>query len=234
MVDIVIVSYAKNEYCKGLTEKCLRSLFASENNSCEIFNVLVVESQEGVKWESPGKKIKTLKAPLPYGYHKFLNFARKQGDSEWVALCNNDLIFEEGWFTKIIKAHQKFPSCLSFSPICPKTQPKYGVLVGSPYRMGHRIRIEISGWCLVHKREIYEKIGDLDERFFHWFCDNDYAMTLSSLGLSHILVTDSIVTHHENQIGKTTENVVKNQEEMEKLTMGSQPIFTEKWKKHLL
>ena len=233
-VDIVIVSYAKDDYCKNLTENCIKSLFHSEDDK-DLFNVIVVESEPGVKWEEKfTQNVTTYEAPLPYGYHKFLNFGRKKGNSEWVALCNNDLQFTINWFSKILKANKENPDVISFSPICPMTQTLYGINPHTGIHLGYEIRKQISGWCIVHKREIYEKTGDLDERFYHWFCDNDYAMTLQEVGLKHALVTDSIVIHHEKNIGKTTERVVETNDEMYRLTMGSQSIFQKKWEKIII
>lgn len=229
-LDVVIISYAKDEYCKNLTLNCIESLFRSEEDP-NIFNVIVVESSPEIKWETYfPTNVATYNAPLPYGYHKFLNFGRKKGESEWVALCNNDLQFMKNWFSEILKANRENPGIISFSPICPITQPMYGIEIHSGILKGYEIRKQISGWCIVHKREIYDKIGDLDERFYHWFCDNDYAMTLYDKGINHALVTDSVVIHHDKNIGKTTERVVETNEEMYRLTGGSQTIFQEKWK----
>jgi GT2 family glycosyltransferase len=229
-IDVVIVSYAKDEYCKRLTLNCIESLFLSEETS-DIFNVIVVESEPSVRWENYFPiNVTTYDAPLPYGYHKFLNFGRKKGESEWVALCNNDLQFTKNWFSEILKANKENPGIISFSPICPMTQTMYGINPHSGIHIGYEIRKQISGWCIVHKREIYDKIGDLDERFYHWFCDNDYSMTLYNKGIYHALVTDSVVIHHDKNIGKTTERVVESNEEMHRLTMGSHSIFQEKWK----
>jgi hypothetical protein len=50
-MDIVIVSYAKDDYCKGLTENCIKSILESENYAEKLFNIIVVESEPGVKWE---------------------------------------------------------------------------------------------------------------------------------------------------------------------------------------
>jgi GT2 family glycosyltransferase len=232
-VDIIIVSYAKDDYCKDLTRNCIKSIFNSEDNSIDIFNIIVVESQEGVRWENEFENVFTYDAPLPYGYHKFLNFGRKKGSSEWVALCNNDLEFTRGWFSNILKANTDNPDIISFSPYCPMTQMTYGIHPHTGLNIGYEIRKQISGWCIVHKREIYDIIGDLDERFYHWFCDNDYSMTLWEKGIKHALVTDSIVIHHEKNIGKTTERVVETNDEMYRLTTGSQSIFEDKWKKYI-
>ena len=230
LLDVVIISYAKDDYCKNLTKSCISSILNSESNAIKDFNIIVVESEPGVRWEDLAENVKTYEAPLPYGYHKFLNFGRKQGNSPWVALCNNDLEFTKGWFTRILEASSTVPEALSFSPLCPKTQTLYGINENMGLIEGYEIRKQISGWCIIHKREIYEKIGDLDERFHHWFCDNDYSMELMKNKIKHVLVTNSVVVHHDKNIGKTTERVVKDYDLMYKMTSGSYPLFKEKWK----
>jgi GT2 family glycosyltransferase len=229
LLDIVIVSYAKDDYCKELTKNCLFSLLNSEDNAVDDFNIIVVESEPGVNWDWMAINVKTYESPLPYGYHKFLNFGRKKGNSPWVALCNNDLEFTKEWFTRILEASATVPEALSFSPLCPMTQTLYGIKENMGLIEGYEIRKQISGWCIIHKREIYERIGDLDERFHHWFCDNDYSMELMKNRIKHVLVTNSVVIHHDKNIGKTTERVVKDYDQMYRMTSGSYPLFKEKW-----
>jgi GT2 family glycosyltransferase len=230
MIDIVILSYSANPALKKQTEECLKSLFDSEENSEEIFNVIILESQDGVVWEGY-PNTKTYIPPKPYGYHKFMNFGRKLGNSPYVCLCNNDLIFEKNWATEMLKAASELPDVFSFSPLCPKTQPLYGILPNSGNHIGYQIRKEISGWCIFQRREIYEKIGDLDESFTHWFSDNDYSLSLYEKLIKHCLVSSSIVEHHDMNIGKTGPAVF-SEEEMEKSTSGSYHIFKEKWGKY--
>lgn len=226
LIDIVIVSYAKNEYCESLTRDCINSLLLSEPNAESIFNIIVVESNPSVKWEKMSPCVVTYEAVLPYGYHKFLNYGRKKGNSEWVALCNNDLQFTEGWFSKILQASSIDPSVLSFSPLCPLTQAN---LANKGLVYGYQVRQEISGWCIVQKRSIYNIIGDLDEDFYHWNCDSDYSMTLFKNDIKHVLVTDSVVIHHNQNIGKTTESIVESDSEMHRLTIGCRSIFNKKY-----
>jgi hypothetical protein len=68
----------------------------------------------------------------------------------------------------------------------------------------------------------------LDERFSHWFCDNDYALTLYKKQIPHYLITSSIVEHHDKNVGKTGPAVLTN-EKMYEYTTGSQKIFADKW-----
>lgn len=227
MIDIVILSYSANGELKKQTEDCLNSLFESENDSKEIFNVIVLESQNSVSWDHY-PNTKTYDPPKPYGYHKFMNYGRKIGSNEYVCLCNNDLIFKKNWASEILKVAEKNHNIFSFSPLCPKTGPLYGITENTGNHIGYEIRKQISGWCIFQRRSIYDKIGDLDESFIHWFSDNDYAMTLWKNKILHCLVTSSIVEHHDQNIGKTGPSVF-NDEEMHKSTIGSQGIFNRKW-----
>jgi len=228
MMDVVIVSYAKNEKCLMLTSDCLDSLLESETPG--FFNVFVVESNPDINWDDSDRRIKTIPAPLPYGYHKFLNAGIKEGNSDFVALCNNDLTFSKNWASEIIDFSRTREDVLSFSPICPLTQPLYGINENSGIYLGHQIRVHISGWCIVQKRKIYDNIPKLDESFEHWYCDNDYAITLHKAGLPHALVTSSIVKHHNSNIGETTKNVIEDPAELERLTTGASAKLISKWK----
>ena len=229
LIDIVIISFAKNAECEKTTIECLKSLLSSEENSEQIFNIIVIESNPNIKYDHVSKNIKTYFAPLPYGYNKFLNFGRKKGNSEWVALCNNDLIFEKKWFSNILKTSSVYSDVLSFSPICSLTQPSLGINVNSGNFLGYEVRKHISGWCIVQKRIIYDKIGDLDESFIHWCSDNDYAITLFKNNLKHILVTDSVVVHHNHHIGITTKNVIENQNQFDAFTKGGLELLNKKY-----
>jgi GT2 family glycosyltransferase len=228
MIDVIILSYSANESLKSKTRDCLDSLMSSEKNSEDTFNILVLESQNGIKWDN-GTNIKTIDPPLPYGYHKFMNFGRKMGKNKYICLCNNDLIFNKNWASQILSVSENNKEIMSFSPLCPKTQPLYGIKPNSGNYIGYEVRKHISGWCIFQRKEIYDRIGDLDERYRHWFSDNDYALTLYTKKIPHCLVTSSIVEHHDKNIGETGTTVL-NENDLWELTDGSGKIFREKWK----
>jgi len=206
-VDVVIVSWAKNDNLHKVTKTGINSLFNSESDIK--FHVYVVESNPLVIYDEYNNNDKghTCQTIHPedksFGYHKYLNLGRKQGDSKYVVLCNNDLTYESGWASKIVQQMEDKPFILSASPWCPQTQGDNSRYEDKQVFYGHTVRGELAGWCIFQKREIYETIGDLDEEFTCWYCDNDYGMTLLSKGVIHALVVGSVVNHHENQIGKT-------------------------------
>lgn len=226
-IDMVILSYAKTPELRKTTETCLRSLFTSEIRAEDLFNIFVIEGEPGITWDFPNTK--TIKPPEPYGYNKYANFGRKLGSAEYVCICNNDLIFYENWARNMLHVADNFPWASSFSPVCPKS---HGDKYPSDGRVhfGHVVREHVAGWCLFQRRAIYNVIGELDERFVHWYADDDYAQTLKSYNLHHGLVTGSIVQHVNGLVGATTAEKILNQEQLISLTHGQLKVFKDKWK----
>ncbi len=221
-VDIVIISNAKNHKLRKVTEDCLSSLLVSETDVQ--FQVVVVESVTGVTYDQTG--VKTVYPKGPFGYHKYLNIGRKMGKAPYVCLCNNDLVFEKNWASEIIKVMKDNPNILSASPYCKNTHPGKGVEPDSGILEGHRIRLQIAGWCIFQQRAIYEIIGDLDESFIFWYADNDYGETLKFHKIKHALVTSS---HVEHLISKTIWTELPDRRSQ--LTHRQRLLFEKKWKK---
>lgn len=225
-VDMVIISWAKNDKLKKVTEDGIQTCI----DSCPDvkFNFFVVETNKEIAYQFPNTK--TIHPDVKYGYHRYLNIGRREGNSKYVCLCNNDLTYENGWASNLISLMESNPSIKSASPWCPQTQGSNKEHIGNAYT-GYRIRGEVAGWCLFQQREIYEKIGDLDESFEFWFCDNDYALTLHKNNIPHVLLPSSVVNHHEHNIGKTGETLDANKKSH--YTMGQQPLFERKWGSYL-
>lgn len=120
-VDICIISYAKNKELYNVTTNGIRTLLDSEDNVK--FNVFVVESNKEVSYNHY-PNTQTIYTDLPFGYHRYLNLAVKQGKAEYVVLCNSDLTYEKGWASEIIRLMNKNPELLSASPYCPQVKYK--------------------------------------------------------------------------------------------------------------
>lgn len=223
-VDVVIISYAKTAELKIITERGLQSLLESDDVK---FNVFVVESNQDVNYDEY-TNTKTIYTNDPFGYNKYLNIGVSQGTAPFVCLCNSDLTYQEGWASNIISAMNKDKFLLSASPFCPQTQDETHFDPSLIY-YGKRVRVELAGWCIFQKRKIYERIGKLDERFIFWYADNDYGLTLEKYGVVHALIPNSIVNHHEYNLGKTGDSILSAQEKND-YTVGQYQIFKDKWK----
>ncbi|MFA5586110.1 MAG: glycosyltransferase [Saccharofermentanales bacterium] len=200
-VDIVILSWAKTEYLKNMTVFCIKNLFKTEKDIN--FNVFLLESNSGVQYKF-NNNVHVKYMNESFGYHKFMNIGRKLGNSEYVVLCNNDLRFTKNWVSNIILEMEKDKDLLSACPYEPNTNKNLQSSGNIVY--GYETRTHMNGWCIFQRRKIYDIIGDLDENFDFWCCDDDYGMSLRYYNIKHALIKNSVV-HHENNGGKSLKNL---------------------------
>jgi hypothetical protein len=228
-VDVCIISYAKTKELKKVTEHGIETLLKSEEKIK--FNIFVVESNKDVSYNNY-PNTKTIYTDKPFGYHRYLNLAIKEGKSPYVVLCNNDLTYQNGWASEIIRLMKLNPDLLSASPFCP--QVKYEGSAGfsrddsTKLFYGYEVRKQLYGWCIFQQRKIYDIIGELDENFEFWYADNDYSMELQKHKIKHAIIWSSTVNHHERNLGITGETTLSDKD-MEKFTTGQYDKFKEKW-----
>lgn len=222
-IDVVILSFAKNAELRAMTETCLNTLLASEFPDEIVFDVIVVESNNQAP-EYSQKGVRTLYLPGPFNYHRYMNEGIKRTAGVFVAICNNDLYFHPRWASELLKAFENDPQLISTSPACSLHHPDNGFALNSGIYPGYRVLKEISGWCLVFRRSMLETTGMLDERFYFWYADDDYARTLEKNSLKHALVTSSVVDHLESKTLKT-----HNSAKQRLMTKRAKYDFQEKW-----
>ena len=220
-IDIIILSYAKDEQLKRLTEQTVETLLSSENPNEIHFNVVIIESNRHVK-EYLYPSAKTVHPTVKFGYNRYANIGLKMSGSPYACICNNDLVFHKGWASAILKQMALDEQLESVSPYCDiahkNSIPADGRNIGST-KNGILI-----GWCIFFKRKILDITGYLDEHFEFWYADNDYGSTLERHHIKHALVTSSRVTH----LGSQTHVILSDKELFEK-TYGQFLYFDAKW-----
>jgi GT2 family glycosyltransferase len=220
-IDIIILSYAKDEKLKALTEQTIATLLDSEDPEHIKFDVLVIESDKSLRpYQYPGTK--TIYPDETFGYNKYMNIGIKATGNEYVCLCNNDLIFHKGWAGAILSAMENDPLMLSASPYCPTFHKNEGFDENGPVMEGYFG--VLGGWCIFMKREIFGTIGLLDEKLLFWYCDADYCKTLEKYHVKNCLVPASKVTHLGSESLKTV-----NDAEYQKLTQLPRTYYNYKW-----
>jgi GT2 family glycosyltransferase len=230
-IDVVIISWAKDNELLQITHEGLDSLFTSESNEDVTFHAYIVESNPVVNYDHYNQTyrrhtVTTIYTNESFGYHKYLNLGVKAGTSPYVVLCNSDLTYENHWATNILAEMELNPNLLSASPWCPQTQGDNITHIGNIYN-GYGVRTELAGWCIFQQRKIYDIINELDEQFTFWYCDNDYAMELQKHNILHALIPTSVVNHHDGNIGKTGR--ILSDEDQAKLTHAQVEVFNRKW-----
>lgn len=179
-IDIIFVADTRRESHYRMTEASIESCRESEDID---MNFIVVDGNK----ETRGfKDCKTITYDFEFNYNRCLNVGLQFCSSDFVALCNNDLLFHKDWAKNIINAMGK--KYLSASPYDRNTR-----LTG--IRRGYEIAKEVKGWCIVIQRRLLKIIGELATPVNFWFSDNVYAEQLKKHKVKHILCYDSRVYH---------------------------------------
>jgi GT2 family glycosyltransferase len=223
-IDIIILSNARDDKLKGLTEQSITTLLASEDPKRISFDVLVIESNKDV---SPYKypEVKTVYPESSFGYNKYMNIGIKATHNDYICLCNNDLVFHKGWANAILDAMDSDPGMMSASPYCPIFHKNAGFDGKGPVREGYFG--VLGGWCIFMKRKIFDIIGLFDEKLIFWYCDADYCKTLEKFEVKNCLVPASKVTHLGSESLKTVD-----EKEYRKLTQAPRIYYSYKWDHH--
>lgn len=220
IIDIIILSFAKSDKHYNLTVNCIKSLKESKLNTA--FNVIIVETNPSVNYEELG--VKTLHFDEPFNYNGFANKAIMSCDNELIGVFNNDVIFDDNWFSEIVKLDVG-NAIESLSPIS-LTSASQREFIGRNPVEGYEIARQVSGWALVFTRELWLKIGGLSEIVSFWCSDDVYTKQLQEIGVKHYLIPSSIVNHVENGSNtlKTLDGELK-----ENLTFGQARIWNKKY-----
>ena len=225
-IDFVIISNAKDKILSNITKKCIESILSSEERSYYNFNIVIIESN---KDHEPYKYPNTLTLfpKEKFGYHRYLNIGLKQTSSEYVCLCNNDLIFHKNWLSEILKVATLRKDIMTFSSLDPWLHQQYKDLdLSKPYIEGYDKMKVFTGWFFVIRRNIIDIVGLFDENLEFWFCDDDFINVLKKYSIKHALVTKSVVKH----LGSKTLNGIKdNQELYSELTSKQYLYYDYKW-----
>lgn len=204
-LDVVIVSAGKDTRLQMLTNQAIQS--CRKNELRVNLNITVVESHDATYKDVE----QIIYVEEPVSYNKFLNLGAREGSSEYIAFCNNDLLFGADWASHLLEAMNLFEAN-SACPYCPISHniDRSLIKINSGVYAGYTIRQYFAGWCFILTRELWNRIGRLDERLSFWCSDNATVEQIKQQNERHILVTNSIVTHLSN--GSQTLNTITHAE----------------------
>lgn len=181
-ISCVLVACSKSDYHIRITKEAIRT---SE------VDCIIVETHPHAQ---PYKEAKVnLFWPKEFNYNACLNFGIIHTNTEYIALCNNDLVFQKNW--QKITERMKANNILSASPFSHYSQHRHGYIANGTIHYGYWVGHELLGWCLVVHKDIFQTIGKLDESCKFWCSDDAYADQLKQFGIKHILDCGSVVDH---------------------------------------
>lgn len=242
LVSVIVVSY--NQW--PLTERCLASL--NENSDAAHLEIIVVDN--GSRDETPAR-LQAWRDQRPTDRHAILNeenrgfaCAVNQGlrcaRGDFLVILNNDTIVSPGWARGLRRHLQRDPTIGLICPITnnigneaqvalPGSSPPEvfrSALAYSLERSGDTFGLTIAAFfCVMLPRGVWERIGELDERFFPgFFEDDDYCLRVRGAGW-RIACAEDVFVYHELSASFSREGASRRQEIFER----NKRLFEEKW-----
>lgn len=242
-VSIVIVTFNNWSY----TKQCLESLI--RNNEYQNLEIIIVDnaSTDETKIQLArlsNPNIKVLFSPENLGFAGGNKAGCNLATGEYIILLNNDTIVTQNWVEKLIKPLRENEHIGMAGPVSNSvgndqmldfciSNPLFGasdlwLQDFNQFNRGKFRYTDLLGfYCVAIKREIYEKVGDLDTNYgIGMFEDDDYCESVKSLGYKLVIVEDVFVYHHGSvSFKKLQSEHYKNIWEKNKL------YFEQKWNK---
>lgn len=210
-MDVIIISCGKTQTLKQLTQNSVNSCL----NSTGEYNIIVIETCVSAKYQNC-----TTYYYQPQGsfnYNRALNYGISQCSGEYIACCNNDLVFDKNWSVNMLNAfnstdfdslspfelvwHKEWTECKAVNKLM--NDENY-LEAGEFVYPGNAVRVFFTGWCYVIKRSAYNKIGKFSELVEFYYSDNIVVEQYKKHDIKHGLVGNSFVKHLGEKTWRTT------------------------------
>jgi GT2 family glycosyltransferase len=243
LASIIVVSY--NNY--PLTRRCLESVL--KNTEWPNYELWVVDN--GSKDETPGY-LKQLTSRYPRvrvilnkenrGFAIANNQALRLCSGKYIVFLNNDTVVPPFWLSGLIRHLASHPDWGLVGPVTNWIGNEAQIPVGyknledMPRWALEYTRKNANKWfeipvaalfCAAMRRDVFEKVGELDERFVvGMFEDDDYTLRIRNAGYKVVCVEDVFV-HHE---GKASFKTLP-ENEYKRIFEENKRRYEEKWQK---
>lgn len=202
-LSVIILSYALDDDIYNLNKQAIESLLSSEVWPSGRLQILLIESNKENPYQYSYPNVDVLIPNEKFGFHRFFNIGIEHTDGEYIAFCNNDIIFHKGWFSAIRKVADNHQRLLCFSPIddsgdYPKMSPE-ALPRDKAYYRGWEHQKHFAPWCFVWKRKVFDITGPFDETIDFYGADCDELNMMSRNALWGVVCPKSVVNHLAGQ-----------------------------------
>lgn len=208
--SIIILSYNNLKY----TKDCIESIRKyTEKDSYEIIVVDNASSDDTVKWLCSQKDLKVIynteNVGFPRGCNQGIELAHKDND---ILLLNNDTIVTTNWLYNLKTCLYSSLDIGAVGPVCNNNENNQGENIEfkdfdhmqeicKSFNVSNsnlwEEKVFLIGFCLLIKREAFNKIKKLDENYTPGYIeDNDLSLELIKNGYKLMLCHDTYIYHY--------------------------------------
>jgi GT2 family glycosyltransferase len=207
--------------------RCLGSLFAA--TTYPDFEVLLVDNGTSeprsreilASWSKRNERVRLLRYDIPFNYAKINNWAAAQARGTYLVFLNNDTeILTADWLEAMVEQAQR-PSVGAVGAMLlyeDDTIQHAGVILGIDGVAGHghvHLPRDAAGYfqmlkavnnysavtaaCLMLRKELYERLGGLEEELAIAFNDVDFCLKAGAAGLRNVWLPHVVLRHAESK-----------------------------------
>ncbi|HSX58183.1 MAG TPA: glycosyltransferase family 2 protein [Candidatus Saccharimonadales bacterium] len=214
-VTVIIPTFNK----KDLLEECLNSL---QKQALSQFDTVVVDngSSDGTSQliEEKFPEVRIIRNEKNRGFVA-VNQAIVEAKTEYIALLNNDAIAVENWLEELVRGMERFPEAgFAAAKILQFSNKKLiesagdgfsqGLLAG--YSIGNnqpdnedfnyeKFVFSATGNGSIYRKELFDKVGLFDKRFFAYFEDIDLGFRANLAGFKCVFLPKAVIFHRGGQ-----------------------------------
>lgn len=230
----------------NLTARCLSALWKHTPSNCEIIVVNDGSSDTTATELQRLQQEHKVRVPLEVvtlsqnqGYPKAINAGLKEARGEWIVLLNNDAVVSPHWLARLIHvAEQVGSDCGLVGPVSNGAPPPQG-LESFPtldqmetfantrwHQIGPKANKvpRLTGFCLAVRRDVWDYLGGLDERFgLGFFDDDDLCLRARKAGYS-LVIAEGVYVHHDG-----SQTFLSHGIDTQKLLQENLELYRAKW-----
>ncbi len=204
-IAVIILHFGKLEK----TKECLKNLRGKIGDNTVILVNNTTDDCKGLTLIIPGTKLieNGKNVGFATGVNKGITLVLKDKSITHFFLMNNDVNLETGNFNQLMLTFNKFPHAGIVSPVLHHAKGfdwggKYNKWTGMVTHKNWENKPKttqtvqhVAGACMLISRELIEKIGLFDERFFLYFEDLDFCLRAKEAGYTIHINPDVIAEH---------------------------------------
>lgn len=241
IISVVVVTYNNLDF----TRACLLSL--DEHSHYASLEIIVVDnaSCDGTKeflreWVNSAPKRKLILNEKNKGFAAANNQGLAVATGDYLVLLNNDTFVTPGWVRTLYRHLKQDKTIGLIGPVTnnigneAKIELKYSnmeemLMISASYtrkNVGQLLDLRtVAFFCVMFRREIYERVGPLDESFgLGFFEDDDYCRRVEQAGLRIVCAQNVFIHHHLSASFLKLERIAR-----QKLFSDNKQIYEAKW-----